>query len=232
MTGLVPLRSIEPLARPSVSDQVFDSLYAQVRSVELPPGTKLSEAEVAKQLGVSRQPVRDAFFRLSQLGFLVVRPQRATTVSQISASSIFKARFLRTAIEIEIVRKACKTLGEAQFKELRALLDEQKKAVDAGDKAWFHELDDDFHQAICEQLDLGFAWEVIRENKAHTDRVRFLSLSFALESALEDHKEILAAMMDRDPDRAEAGVRKHLGRIEDIVTRLRDENHAWFVDEE
>lgn len=232
MTDLVPLRSIEPLARPSVSEQVFDSLYAQVRSVELPPGTKLSEADVAKQLGVSRQPVRDAFFRLSQLGFLVVRPQRATTVSHISASSIFKARFLRSAIEIEIARKACTALQESHYAELNALLEKQKKAVDTEDKAFFHELDDGFHQLICDQLDLGFAWDVIRENKAHTDRVRFLSLSFASESAWEDHKEILAALVDRDVDRAEAAVRVHLGRIEDIVTRLRDENHAWFAEED
>ena len=70
--------------RPSVTDQVFDELQRQVMTLELAPGTRISEVEVAKTLDVSRQPVRDAFYRLSKLGFLVIRPQRATTVSLIS----------------------------------------------------------------------------------------------------------------------------------------------------
>lgn len=73
-----------PAARPSVTDQVFDPLHDRIIELDLPPGTRLSEIEVAKQFGVSRQPVRDAFHRLSKLGFLSIRPQRATSVSQIS----------------------------------------------------------------------------------------------------------------------------------------------------
>ncbi|MCJ7874442.1 GntR family transcriptional regulator, partial [Phaeobacter sp. J2-8] len=73
--------AIAPLADApvkSATEQVFDALYEAVISLQLTPGTKVSEIEVAKQLGVSRQPVRDAFFRLSNLGFLAIRPQRAT----------------------------------------------------------------------------------------------------------------------------------------------------------
>ena len=79
MTEHASLRDVEPIARTSVTDQVFEALYRKVLLVELPPGTKLSELDVARQLGVSRQPVRDAFFRLSKLGFLQIQPQRATT---------------------------------------------------------------------------------------------------------------------------------------------------------
>jgi DNA-binding GntR family transcriptional regulator len=82
------LRNLEPLNRPSVADTVFDELHSQILLLELPPGTKMSEVEVAKALGVSRQPVRDAFYRLSKLGFLSIRPQRATLVSQISSTAV------------------------------------------------------------------------------------------------------------------------------------------------
>ena len=77
----VDLPSLETVRAPSAADQIFAALYRQVLTLELPPGSRLSEAEVARRMGVSRQPVRDAFWRLSQLGFLTIRPQRATTVS-------------------------------------------------------------------------------------------------------------------------------------------------------
>ncbi|SMX42493.1 GntR family transcriptional regulator [Actibacterium lipolyticum] len=232
MADPMQLRAIEPIARSSIADQVFDILYAQVLSLELPPGTKMSEAEVAKQLDVSRQPVRDAFYRLSQLGFLVVQPQRATTVSQISAHDVFKARFVRTAIEVEIIRKACEVLTEAQIAELDQMLTRQQAAVDAGDRTGFHQLDDMFHKMICDAAGLSFAWAVIRENKAHTDRVRYLSLAFASQTALDDHRAIMDAVKARDPERAEQCVRNHLSRIEGIIERLRAENHAWFAEED
>ncbi|MEJ2022363.1 MAG: GntR family transcriptional regulator, partial [Maritimibacter sp.] len=98
MTDTVNLPQIGLTARPSVADQVFDELNRQILSLDLKPGAKLSEVEVAKAMGESRQPVRDAFYRLSKLGFLLIRPQRATTVSLISSEAVMQARFIRTAL--------------------------------------------------------------------------------------------------------------------------------------
>ncbi len=232
MTDRFQVKMIEPLARPSVSDQVFDILHAQVLSLELPPGSKLTEVDVAKQMGVSRQPVRDAFYRLSKLGFLVIRPQRATTVSKISADAVMRARFIRTAIEMETVRAACGKLTDHDLVDLESLLQRQLTASDAGDKARFHQLDDQFHHEICARAGLGFTWDLIRENKGHMDRVRMLSLSFALRRAYDDHVVIMEALKLRDGDQAALAMRHHLSRIRDQVDRIRAENHAWFADDE
>ncbi|XDA97625.1 GntR family transcriptional regulator [Sulfitobacter sp. LCG007] len=226
------IRTLEHVQRPSIADQVFETIYSQVLALELPPGTKLSEAEVAKQLDVSRQPVRDAFWRLSQLGFLLIRPQRATVVTQISAADIFQARFIRTAVEVETVRRACRELDETHVAELEQLLCAQDQAIEKGDRQHFHELDDEFHRRICDRLGLGFCWELIREKKAHTDRVRFLSLSFASRSAYDDHVEILDAIRARDEARGERAIRQHLGRIESLIVQLRHDNHEWFAEED
>ena len=102
---LLPL--LEQTSRPSVADMVFDELHRQILSLDLLPGTKISEVEIAKAMGISRQPVRDAFYRLSKIGFLIIRPQRATTVSKISLHAVLQARFIRTAIELETARVAC-----------------------------------------------------------------------------------------------------------------------------
>lgn len=60
------------LRGPSTADLVHEELYRQIVALELPPGTRISEQEVARRIGSSRQPVRDAFYRLSKLGLLEV----------------------------------------------------------------------------------------------------------------------------------------------------------------
>ena len=232
MPDLVLFRTELAVSRPSVADQVFDLLHAQVQTTALPPGTKLSEAEVARQLNVSRQPVRDAFFRLAQLGFLVIRPQRSTTVSLISSHAILKARFLRSAIEVEVIRRACTALTPDDLAGLEAILTAQQAAIDAGDTSRFHRLDYTFHRTICDGLGLDFAWDVIRDYKAHTDRIRLLSLSFAAQTAWSDHRDILDALHSRNTVRAEAAMRLHLDRIIAILDRVRSENHDWFANDE
>jgi DNA-binding GntR family transcriptional regulator len=232
MSGIVDLPSLEPARLPSAADQIFAALYRQVMTLELPPGTRLSEAEVARQMGVSRQPVRDAFWRLSQLGFLTIRPQRATTVSAISERSVHQARFVRTALEVETVRLAVERRSAAAVAELRRQLAAQEAAVAAGDRETFHGLDDEFHRMICELAGAGFAWSLIREHKAHMDRVRFLSLAFSAEQALADHRVILAALAAGDTGTAVATVRAHLARISEIIARIRGEHADYFLPEE
>ena len=222
------LRSIDAVRPASVTDLVFDTLYDRVVTLDLPPGSRLSEADVAKQLGVSRQPVRDAFYRLSQLGFLQIRPQRPTTVARIAEAAVHQARFIRTALEVETTGAAVERLTEVDLAELEANVAEQEKAVAAGEKLSFHELDDEFHRCICRIAGHDYAWSVIRDSKAHMDRVRYLSLSFGAQSALDDHKLILSAMRDRDVGLAVAWMRKHLSRIEGIIAQIRADHDEYF----
>lgn len=225
------LRPVDLARTPSVTDQVFAALYNDVVTLALPPGSKLSEADVSRRFDVSRQPVRDAFWRLSQLGFLVVRPQRATTVSLISAEAVRQARFVRTAIEIETARVAAGLLTDADLDELDSILTDQAGAVASRDRIGFHGLDDDFHRRICELSGLDFAWSLIRDTKAQNDRVRFLSLAVGAEVALIQHRAILAALRARDADTAVVCVRTHLSQIEAVLDRLRGSDPQFFTEE-
>lgn len=231
MSALSPLRTLEPLNRPSVADNAFDQLHSQILLLELPPGTKMSEVDVAKALGVSRQPVRDAFYRLSKLGFLSIRPQRATLVSQISSTGVLQARFVRNALEAETVRTACRVLTKQDHDALDEVLDKQRQAVESKDAVAFHGFDDQFHNEICDRAGLGFAWDIIRENKSHMDRVRFLSLSFASQGAFNDHLEIMDAIRAHDEEKAMHHMRVHLSRIKEQIVRIRADHQQYFADE-
>lgn len=231
MATPMALRALTPPDRPSVADQVFETLQAGILTLELPPGSKLSEVEVASQMEVSRQPVRDAFYRLSKLGFLVIRPQRSTTVSLISEAAVARARYLRTAVEVETVRTAAERLTPVDHTALAAVLAAQEAAQDAQDKRLFHQLDDQFHREICQRSGVDFAWDLINEHKAHMDRVRMLSLSFASPQVLRDHREIFDRLTQRDSEGAADAMRVHLSRISELIERLRGEKHAWFESE-
>ncbi|NDR59099.1 GntR family transcriptional regulator [Aliiruegeria sabulilitoris] len=231
MSDQPAFRSLDPIVRPSVADQVFQELHKQIVWLTLPPGARLSEVEVSKVLGVSRQPVRDAFYRLSQLGFLEIRPQRATRVSLISVDAVLQARFVRTALEVEIVRAACGSISETWKKRLNDNLAQQEDAVRKDDRNRFHQLDDAFHEMLCLLSDHAFAWQIIQESKAHLDRVRLLSLSFNQQFTLEEHRGLVAALLEGDADGAEKRMRDHLSRLYHEINRIRSENPDYFAEE-
>ncbi|WP_347137498.1 GntR family transcriptional regulator [Paracoccus sp. SSK6] len=212
----------------TVTDQVFDLLYDRVVNLTLPPGTRLSEAEVAAQMGVSRQPVRDAFYRLSQLGFIQIRPQRATMVTPISEEAVLQAYFIRSALEESCMRVAAERLTPDQLDALALLLDRQARKVEERDSAGFHVLDDQFHHDICAYAGLGFVWTLIKDNKGHMDRARYLSLSYGADTAFAEHGLILDALRRQDGDGAVAAIRQHLSRIEGIIARLRIDRPQVF----
>jgi DNA-binding GntR family transcriptional regulator len=140
-------------ARRTTTDEIFDSIYTEIVSMRLEPGTKLSEVDIARQFNVSRQPVREAFIRLSNMKLLLVRPQRATVVRKISKKDVTDARFIRMAVEVEVARLACEKF-EAKHKALfEKNLALQKTAVDANDFDTFHMLDSEFHKMLCKTAD-------------------------------------------------------------------------------
>lgn len=225
------LNRLEPTQRQSISDVVFDTLHKQIILLEMPPGMKLSETTVASALGTSRQPVRDAFYRLSQLGFIQIRPQRATIISPISISAVMQARYIRMAIEIENIRHACQRINDNNLNELETLIEDQRQAIEENDLVHFHQLDEIFHQKICEYSGASFSWNIIRIHKAHMDRVRLLSLVFATSYALADHGDILSALRARDQHLAENAMRRHLSRIDEQIERIQEDNPSYFSEE-
>lgn len=225
------LPTITPPNRPSVADQVFKLLQQRILTLELPPLTKISETDIAKRLGVSRQPVREAFKRLERLGFLQIRPQSATIVSLISEEAIMRARFIRTALETQTARAACAAFTPDDIAALQALIDQQRIASEEDDAQRFHKLDEEFHHAICARSGHDYVWDLIHDHKAHMDRVRMLSLSSSSQKlALQEHVQILDAIAAGNAEAAADMMTRHLSRIEVLIEQIKAQNHDWFVD--
>lgn len=224
------LEIAEPIERRTTTDVVFERLHEEIASLKLLPGTKLSEVDVARRFGVSRQPVRDAFNRLGNLDLLLIRPQKATEVRGFSMERIAHARFVRLAIELEVVRRACAVWDDQRAEVLAQNLSEQERAIKAERTEEFQVLDSEFHKSICELGGTPLAVETIRESKLKVDRLCILSLGRESEAAtlLEDHRELARALAKRSVEESTAIARHHLGRLDATIAEIKKSHSDYF----
>ena len=211
-------------------DEIFDYLYEEIRSLRLRPGDKISEADIAARFGVSRQPVRDCFSRLESIDLLKIRPQRATEVKRFSLREIEKSRFVRSAVEAEVLRRAAKYCDDTDAAKLDASIQPQKDARDSGNYQAFGELDYQFHQLLCDIAKAGYAFEVISFEKAKVDRLCMLSLSHEqrMPQLVEDHEAIAGAVKAGDAEAAVAAGMLHLSRLDDTIDGIVSSRSDYF----
>jgi DNA-binding GntR family transcriptional regulator len=208
--------------RGSIAEQVFRTLRSSIVTMRLTPATALSEQEIADRLNVSRQPVREAFIKLSEIGMVRVLPQRGTFVVKISAKAVTDARFVREAVECAIARRASEGLGKGAIDALRTIIADQRKAARAGDAEEFFVLDEAFHRGLANAAECAYAWKVIEEAKAQMDRVRFLSIPDAtpVNRLILQHQAILDAIAAGRGAAAEQAMKDHLSEILKSLPRL------------
>ncbi|MGG5819801.1 GntR family transcriptional regulator [Falsiroseomonas sp. HW251] len=213
-----------------VAPQVLQRLREAIVRCELLPGRALSEAEIARQLGVSRQPVREAFIKLAEAGLLSIRPQRGTVVQRISVDAVHDARFVREAVEAAVARAAAEARAPGLDARLAELIAGQERCAEAGDAPGFLVLDEAFHRALAEGIGRAFAWTALEPIKAQMDRVRFLSFEGAtpLPELIRQHRAIARAVVRGQPDQAEAAMRAHLREILASLPRIARAHPDYF----
>ena len=197
----------------AVNIQAYEILRSQIIQGDLKPGTIISESEVSRILQVSRQPVREAFIKLHNEGLVEVRPQRGTLVTHISIEAVSDARFIREAVEADIVKLLVEKCSPAMIETLRHLIGQQR-TIEDGQLEAFIELDDQFHRTMAILAERGNTWKITASTKAHFDRVRYLSaLEKALQPLVDQHEAVVDAIEQRDSDKAEAAIRFHLREV-------------------
>lgn len=224
------LKVADALGTRTTTDIVFDQLHEEISSLRLLPGSRISEADIASKLGVSRQPVRDAFNRLGNMGLLAIRPQRATTVRGFSMEAIQNARFVRLAVELEVITRAC-ACWTAEFAEtLAAQIATQRSAIDAGKTDTFHELDYEFHKTICTLGGNPLAFETIESCKQSVNRLCVLSMRNPFEGSavVDDHEGIARALAAGSVKQARAAVEHHLSRLDSTIAEIHSAHANYF----
>lgn len=205
---------LNPISGTSLANEAFGKLVEAITSGEFEPGQRLSESELARQLGISRGPLREALGRLE--GRLVTRtPRIGVRVIAFAREDLEQLFFVREALEGMAARLAAEHMTMSELDDLDALLTHHaaQPALAAGEAYLQRSTDDDFHFAIvrgarCERIERLLLDEVYYQLRIH--RLRSSTRPGRAQAALNEHRDIMSALHARNPDAAEDAMRKHI----------------------
>lgn len=228
------MQQYSEVGRLSIRDKVYISMKEKILSMELEPLTKISEKVIAKQLEVSRTPVREAFLKLSEDGLLEIIPQSGTIVAKIDLGLVEEGRFAREKLETAIVNEACRSFSPEYLLQLETNIAMQEFSV-AKHPAKMFELDEEFHRLLFFGCGKVKTWELIQQMNTQFKRLRMLRLLTAdldWDIIVDQHRELYHCIAERQADRAEEVMEAHLQLVEFEKETLINQYPDYFSKEE
>jgi DNA-binding GntR family transcriptional regulator len=218
------LAGVEVDANGSMASQIHALIWDLIVTVRLKPGQLLSEKEVAELLGASKTPVREAFIRLEDKGLVKIVPKSGTYVTPIQINRFIEACFVRLRLESGIVRRAAERNSDFEsLIRLEACVREQEAAWEAEDYIRFFQLDEKFHRSLFDMAGLPGVWGILKQLQSELYRLRHLKRINRIrrgEQVIAEHKAILEAIRDGNPDAAEEALIAHLGSLSREIEEL------------
>lgn len=219
---LVPIKlnNIKPLR-----EIVFESLREAIINGILKPGERLMELQLAEQMGVSRTPVREAIRKLELEGFVVMVPRKGAYVSGISVKDIVDIFEVRAALESLAAGLAAERITEEELDELEKVLFQIAAASAKESIDIVAEKDAGFHEILFQASRNQRLVNMITHLQEHIQRFRTTSLSVPgrTKHAIEEHKNIVDAIGERNVELAQALAREHVENAEQNFLKVLQE---------
>lgn len=196
----------------TISDNVADILRNRFVRGELKFGQRLMENDIAKELGVSRTPVRSAITKLVNEGLLVYVPHRGVEVVSFDYEDVIKLYDVRIINEGLAVRLAVMNINENSIEELKNI-NEQLKACDSKEDLHIvSELNTQFHFSIYELSDNSWLTGIINNlwMCGSALRIRALHMSEGVKKSTDEHDEIIDALRNKNTANVELLFRRHM----------------------
>ena len=194
--------------------RVQDVIRDAIVRLDLPPGTAIDKAALCARLGVSRFPVSEALGRLAAEGFVEVLPQRGTRVARIDLADSRQAMFIRRALETETARAIAPRADATLLSALDQNLREQEGALGTDYSTRFHQLDMEMHELLLGFLGYDRVRHAVEAARGSLDRARlFMCTPQRQLSTFREHKAIVAALKQHDPEAAAGAMEAHLDAV-------------------
>lgn len=200
--------------------RVYKHLRDKIIKGQLAPGERLVENKIAKALGVSRTPVREALHNLEMEGLVEAVPRVGYIVKPISEAEVYEICEIRTAIEVLAARWAMARDRERLIRDLRRNLETTERRVSKGNIRAFVDLDAQFHEIIARHSGSQRLLEMALMLRKHMLRYRLESIyeEDNVLRAIEGHKAVLKAIEEGDLGAVEEALKRHIEQSrEDIV---------------
>ncbi|MFP1680451.1 GntR family transcriptional regulator [Alloalcanivorax sp. C16-2] len=206
----------------TLADRVFTRLQDDIVRGEIPPGSKVSETELAGRYGVSRGPLREAIRRLESRKLLEREVHVGTRVASLSFEDLIEIYYVREALEGQAARLAAERMTDQEVAGLHRVLAQHEQQQDIReDTAYFQrEGDLDFHYRIIQgshnrtliRMLIGELYHLVRMY-----RYQFSTTANRPQKALHEHRRIVEAIEARDAEMAELLMRRHIGRARENI---------------
>ncbi len=202
----------------SLADQAYTALRRLIVSLELPPGSAITEPELTARLGIGRTPVREALRRLALERLVEVYPRRGMFVTTVDVRDLARLCEVRVVLEPEAARLAAERATRADLDEINALLDELA-GVRRRDDHLLIDLDERIHRAVYRSSHNQLLEETLEWYYTHALRIWALALDRApdLKGAVLEHHALLEAVARGQGERAAELMRAHVEHFEDAM---------------
>ncbi|RUZ79393.1 GntR family transcriptional regulator [Mesorhizobium sp. M7A.F.Ca.US.006.01.1.1] len=200
------------IQRNSVADQVYFDLRAKLLSGQIAQGERIVEASIAKSLGISRAPIREAVNRLTEAGLLESRTHYGTSVIQMGEEKIRELYVVRNAIEALAIRAVAERHTVEDVKKLRKLIKTMSNFAKNGDLPGLVDAELEFHEALWRMAKNPYIEKVAGLLFDH------LRLALTIDNAgyknlmdvAQEHEPLVQAIESGDPDKAAAALAEHI----------------------
>lgn len=198
-----------------LSQKVYRVLKAEIIKGSLKPGTKLLEGKIAKQMGVSRTPIREALRELAAEGFVKMSPNQGMIVINSSIEDIQEVLQIRGVLEGLAARLAAEKINQKEVNELEKYLKQMEIFTKKDDALAFSEMDAEFHELILNVCGNKRLIQLRRNlsDQAHRYRIRSLSIPGRLRYSLKEHQEIVEAIKKKDSIQANRLSQIHIKNV-------------------
>lgn len=206
-----------------LSQKAYSSLKKKIINNIIKPGTKLSEATIANQMGISRTPVREALKELVHNGFATMNPNMGIVVNNFSIEDFIEVMQLRGALEGLAARIAAAIISKEEIKELENCINKMKICCDENNILKYSEVDRKFHEIIlnaCKNKRLTRFHKILKE-QIHGYRIKFLNMPGGFKYSFNSHQQILEAFKKNNLEEAESLSQLH---IKDALKKIVDYN--------
>ena len=203
----------------TAADQAYRELRRRILLRQYAAGERLSEAELARQAGVSRTPVREALRRLGEEGFVVVVPNQGVWVANPTPEGMEQAYEVREVLECKAVAKAAANVTPLLIARLEAKVAEEESIIQNRDIDRYMTVNTDFHMTLAMGSGNGVMVDFIRRILMITGVYMAFFDPFFDETTLEEHRRIVRVVSTGDVEGSVAVMREHI--------RLRVPNAEW-----
>ncbi len=207
------------LRQETLHEQVFRQLREAILSGQLREGERIIETEIAGKMGISRSPLREALRKLELEGLVTVTPRKGAIVNAFSAEDIEEIYLLRSVLEGAAARLAAARITSEGLLVLEESVGRMDALTRNGDLSGLVEENTNFHNVIIKASGQKRLVQLIGTLQEYVRKFRTASLSRPgrAANALKEHREILAALREREGEKAEKLVHHHIAASREVV---------------